>query len=86
MDANVLKYFPSVEAAGQFWAGVIGLWCMFGVINLGVASLKGRKLLFWTFMGLIFGPFGFIALLLQKTPRSGAPTSASAAPRTPKAK
>jgi hypothetical protein len=61
--------FQTAEEAGIFWAGVLGLWFMSGVLNFGIAGLKGRNIWWWAVIGLVLGPLGLLWLILLKTIR-----------------
>jgi|GEM_PF-4869352 len=76
MAAETIPIFGTPEAAAQFWAKVFGVWALSIVFNIGIASWKNKKILFWVIFGFLLGPISTLLLLLSGTKKTPDPEAA----------
>jgi len=57
--------------------GIVIFWIFCAIISAVIASNKGRSGVGWFFLGLLFGPFGFVVAILPAIPKEPQPAKPS---------
>jgi len=76
IPVETIPIFGTPEAAAKFFILIFGIWAISAVVNVGMADWRGRNPVLWGIIGLIFGPFGVLVLLLRLRKKTDAEKTA----------